>query len=295
MNRSAPAASTSRSAVDLVPADRIEAEALVGLFNRCYADYFVPIQLDLESMGAMAEICDVDLASSVVGVSGDAPVAVALLATRGTRGWIGGMGVAPEARGQGLGRRVMEHALDAARARALRSIDLEVLEQNTPAIRIYDALGFQDRRRLGVWARPIVPDTGPSPALDVVPVPIDQVLASHAALHRAMSPWQCDAPTLAHAAPRLRALAVVEDGAIDACAVFRPASTGVRIADLASRSDDAAVTGAAFDALLAAVLATHPAARFDVLNLPQGHAAERALLRRGFTMELVQREMTRVP
>ena len=91
--------------------------------------------------------------SSVLRVNGDL-AAFALLGVRGRRGWIGGMGVAPEHRGQGLGRLAMEAALERAHARGLASVDLEVLFQNAPAHRIYRTLGFVERRTLEVWERP---------------------------------------------------------------------------------------------------------------------------------------------
>ena len=46
------------------------------------------------------------------------------------------------ARGTGLGRALVAFALDHARARGCRRAELDVNEQNEPALRLYESLGF---------------------------------------------------------------------------------------------------------------------------------------------------------
>lgn len=53
-----------------------------------------------------------------------------------------GMGMLPEVRGQGLGRRLADAAIAAARSRGVERIELEVFAHNTRAIRLYERLGF---------------------------------------------------------------------------------------------------------------------------------------------------------
>lgn len=50
--------------------------------------------------------------------------------------------VAPGARGTGVGHVLMESAIDEARLRGHHAIGLSVLEDNTPAVRLYERLGF---------------------------------------------------------------------------------------------------------------------------------------------------------
>ena len=52
--------------------------------------------------------------------------------------------VAPRARGQGLGRRLLDDAQDQARARGCRRIGLEVRADNAPAIALYRAAGYRE-------------------------------------------------------------------------------------------------------------------------------------------------------
>lgn len=92
---------------------------------------------------------DVDAAASPIWYDDDGNVlAAALLAIRGKRGWIGGFGVAPEHRGHGYAAELLETLLETARARGLRSMQLEVLKDNLPAISAYRSGGFEIARTL---------------------------------------------------------------------------------------------------------------------------------------------------
>lgn len=53
-----------------------------------------------------------------------------------------GMGIDPDFRGKGIGRRLMEETISDARAAGLTRIELEVFSSNTSAIRLYERYGF---------------------------------------------------------------------------------------------------------------------------------------------------------
>jgi ribosomal protein S18 acetylase RimI-like enzyme len=57
--------------------------------------------------------------------------------------WVWEFHVAAEMRGQGIGRRLMEHAADWARRSGLRAIVCETQNRNASAIRAYHGLGFR--------------------------------------------------------------------------------------------------------------------------------------------------------
>jgi ribosomal protein S18 acetylase RimI-like enzyme len=52
------------------------------------------------------------------------------------------MGVLPEVRGRGVGRRLAEAAIAAAKEQGAERIELEVFASNTRAIALYEKLGF---------------------------------------------------------------------------------------------------------------------------------------------------------
>ena len=115
----------------LVPADTVSLETLTAAFNRAFEGYLVPLSQTPESLRTMIRTNDVEVAASVVALAPDgAPMGVGLLAIRGARGWIGGMGIAPEWRGQGHGAAIMRALIERARAAELRRLQLEVLEGN---------------------------------------------------------------------------------------------------------------------------------------------------------------------
>jgi ribosomal protein S18 acetylase RimI-like enzyme len=54
-----------------------------------------------------------------------------------------GIGLLPEFRGKGIGRRLMQRTIDAAFALGLTRIELTVREENVNAIALYKSLGFE--------------------------------------------------------------------------------------------------------------------------------------------------------
>ena len=73
------------------------------------------------------------------------------------------VGVRPEARGTGAGRRLVQAALEAARADGAERVFLEVAEDNLAALRLYDGFGFVEvGRRRRYYPRP---DGGTADAL----------------------------------------------------------------------------------------------------------------------------------
>jgi GNAT superfamily N-acetyltransferase len=279
---------------ECVPAAGHSDEAMAAIFTRGYAGYFVPITLNAVAFRSHVALNDIDLEASRVGVVGGEPVAFALLGVRdaagsGGRGWIGGMGVAPEARGRGLGRAIMDAVVAEAQRRELAAVDLEVLEQNVPAARIYEAMGFVDTRPLDVWTREVVPLPSAGPGeIATESIAVADALAAHRAFHPERLPWQCDLPMLEHAAPVVAARAVRDAGGLVAYALFRADGKTLRVADLGGRPGSGPQP---LEALLRALIAAHPDAALTVLNVPADTLASEALRRVGAVAKLRQREM----
>lgn len=62
-------------------------------------------------------------------------------------GWIHNLAVHADLRGQGLGRRLIEHALDRFRAAGMTLARIETLEQNPIGRQLYPSLGFLEVAR----------------------------------------------------------------------------------------------------------------------------------------------------
>lgn len=229
----------------LVPSDRYSLAELAELFTRGYEGYFVPMHFDEPTLRYMVEAWDIDLSRSRV-----APDAgLANLAIRGNRGWIGGIAVVPEQRRGGVGRALMEAVLELAPSTVL----LEVIEANEPAIKLYESLGFEKTRVLGVWR-----------------VEADEVPAERAArstLGQTDLPWQREDASLPADYERVE----VDGGAM----IFR----GGTVFQLEARDEDAA----------AALLSRGTVLNY--VNVPEGDVAIGALERLGGELRLKQFEM----
>ncbi len=242
----------------IVAADGFELAELAALFNAGYEGYFVPLHVDEAALAFMVDAWDIDLGRSRVALRDGAPVGIVNLGVRGDRGWIGGLGVVPAVRRKGIGRALMEAVL----AVAPGHVTLEVLEQNEPAIRLYEELGFTRTRVLEVWSltahlRPVEARTG-----ELRPLGQDDL------------PWQRADESL----PPGCELIEVDRGA----ALIRVTGPRVGIAQLAASDEEAAAE------LLAAARGRGESLHF--MNVPETDPASAALRRLGGSLDLRQFE-----
>lgn len=245
----------------IVPAGGFGPARLAELFTAGYEGYYVPMHVDEATFAFMVDAWDIDLARSCVALDGDEPVGVVNLGVRGDRGWIGGLGVVQGARRRGIGRALMEAVL----AQAPPLVTLEVLEQNEPAIRLYETLGFERLRLLEVWSL-----TAEAPAAEarvVEPRPLGQTGL----------PWQRADESLPGSYERLE----VDGGA----ALVRAGGPRVSVLQLAADSEDAAAE------LIAAARARGESLHY--VNVPEGDPASAALRRLGGSLDLRQLELER--
>jgi ribosomal protein S18 acetylase RimI-like enzyme len=116
--------------------------------TRSFEGYVVPVNVSAEAYERRFRPENVDPFASYAYFRETRPVAVVLVARRGWTSRIAAMAVAPEARGKGFGKRIMRGVIDEAVERGDRSVLLEVFEHNTPAVNLYERLGFEPLRRL---------------------------------------------------------------------------------------------------------------------------------------------------
>jgi GNAT superfamily N-acetyltransferase len=272
-------------AIEMSAASTFTDDELAALFAAVYSDYFVPVHLDAVALRGMVRRFDLDLESSRVAASATAPLGIALLGLRGDRAWVGGMGVVPQARRSGLGRRLMESVIGVARARGCRSVQLEVLEQNASAIALYRALGFLPWRTLDVWSLTI--GLAVSGARDVALADARAWIAAH---RGAPEPWQrADASLDRFDTPEnpLRALETVVDGERTGAAIALVAGGRASLLQMEAAGPDPVATA---HALVAGAGHWAPGVRF--LNVPSDHPAAAVMAAAGATLEARQFEMT---
>ena len=135
---------------DTVPASAYPLPDLINFLNRGFEDYFVPIQFNMAAFLNMLRKDGIDLTISRVLSMDDQPSGIALIARRGTlrASRLAAMGIAKETRGKGAGSWFMDELINEAHQRGDHEMVLEVIEQNEPAVKLYQKSGFQSVRRL---------------------------------------------------------------------------------------------------------------------------------------------------
>lgn len=154
-------------------------------------------------------------------------MALALIAVRDARAWIGGFGVMPLARRRGIGRRCAEAAIATARTAGATSLELEVLVENAVARRVYEGIGFTIIDELDVWE---ADPTGERRALELVErFELDIRRATPAPA------WQREARTVSSSGPSAE-IDVVGGRAF----VMPNGSSNCRVLDMEARDERAA-------------------------------------------------------
>jgi Acetyltransferase (GNAT) family len=157
---------------------------------------------------------DLDVDQSLVAVEDDTGGRAGQPRPPGRRTCLGGVGVVPSRRREGIGELLTRSLLDRAAALAATEMRLEVIVENAPAIQLYEKLGFVRTRELGLLAL----ERGDSDeAADEVPFDDAQRLVR--ARREAEEPWQRSDETLAHLAAREPAPLDLAAG--DAAAIYR--------------------------------------------------------------------------
>lgn len=134
----------------LVAADQLDAARLVDAFEAAFADYLIgPFSMDATRwpLFLARQRADLALSRAVVNDAGEVQ-GFALVAPRPGRWRLAGMGVRPAARGSGVSRQLMDDFVARGEEKGLDALELEVFEQNEPAVRLYRRYGFDTRHRL---------------------------------------------------------------------------------------------------------------------------------------------------
>src|SRR5262245_29749601 len=124
----------------LAPALDFSPPELISLLNAGFKGYMVDIKFTPALLNYVLRQDHVDLNASQIILDGDQKVGVALVARRGWTSRIAAMGIVSERRGQGAGEWLMRQIITQAGERRDRWVVLEVIEQNWPAVHLYQKL-----------------------------------------------------------------------------------------------------------------------------------------------------------
>ncbi|MBQ0151648.1 MAG: GNAT family N-acetyltransferase, partial [Chryseobacterium sp.] len=126
-------------------------EEITIVFNAAFSDYLMPMKMSLEQMRHKFETENIALHYSVGAFDNDILVGFILHFSNTENGitkiYNGGTGVIKNYRGNNLTRKMYDYVLPLIN-KNVSCINLEVLEQNTPAINAYKGIGYELKRKL---------------------------------------------------------------------------------------------------------------------------------------------------
>jgi GNAT superfamily N-acetyltransferase len=177
-------------------------ENTIELLNLAFIDYIIPVEFSPARFMSMLRYDGIDADASRVVLQGDKPAGVGLVARRGWANRLAGMAVVPDLRRIGAGRYMVTTILDEARSRGDRIFELEVIEENLPAVNLYTSIGFTHLRRLTSYT-----SSDLTVQAQEVPVEVDiQEAARMVIIHGLPDlPWQLTGESLVHLGPPNRA------------------------------------------------------------------------------------------
>lgn len=190
------------SSFSLQPAAIFSISQLADLLTRGFEDYFVPIHINDAVLLTMIRRDGIDLNESRVLAKDGEPIGVGLIARRGWTSRLAAMGIVSHARNGGAGTWAMQHLTEESRVRGEKEMLLEVIEQNTAAVKLYQKIGFKIMRRL-VGYKLEKPPIESSDELKEVDI---REMARMISIHGLKDlPWQLSAESIAQHTPPSRA------------------------------------------------------------------------------------------
>lgn len=187
---------------DTKPASDYPLPDLVQYLNRCFENYFIPIQFNVQQFLTMLRKDGIDLTVSRILLADGVPSGIALIARRGWTSRLAAMGISTDMRGKGAGSRFMASLIQEARARSEHEMVLEVIEQNLAAVALYKRSGFDTIRRLVGFTRRDAQEVGTG---SLEEIDLREAAGLIARFGLPDLPWQLSAETIAQMNPPARA------------------------------------------------------------------------------------------
>ncbi|WP_433944500.1 GNAT family N-acetyltransferase [Paenibacillus sp. SN-8-1] len=163
---------------------------------RGFEGYYVDLSMPLQAFVARLTNEDLLLDLSNIMLDGDKPIGINLNGIRSAEGqvtgWNGGIGIAPEYRGQGLGKLLMEESMKAYLEAGVHLATLEAFVQNEGAIKLYERFGYviKDKLLHMSCSDPVHLETEPgidSTLVTMMDMPIE---ASRLPFYNSRAAWQ---------------------------------------------------------------------------------------------------------
>lgn len=193
--------------IEVRPLTGVPFEQIFEAFSLGFSDYVVPFQPSIDALQEMLTRRGFVASLSVGAFDGEQLVGITLNGVDGNRAYDSGTAVIPTHRRRGLSSRMMQLSFSLL---APRTYILEVLQQNSPAVALYESLGFAHTRPFQVWS---FTAQSPTRFTELANADLD-VIRSWCDVEPS---WQNDVPSLRRARDSYVVL-----GTLDAAAVLFP-------------------------------------------------------------------------
>ena len=237
--------------LSLTPTSEYTIPFLADLMTRGFEGYFVPIHITEAVMITMLRRDGIDLASSRVLVKDEEPIGIGFIARRGWTSRLAAMGIVSNSRSGGAGKWAMQNLIEEAKARGEKEMVLEVIEQNTAGVKLYEKVGFKKIRRLVGYKLETVPsDPAASNAKEELQEIDIRDLARQVTYHGIKDlPWQLSGTTIMQHTPPSRAFRLNDAY----CLISNPDATDISISSVLvkARSRGAGLSGVLLRSLFA--------------------------------------------
>jgi ribosomal protein S18 acetylase RimI-like enzyme len=135
--------------------DSFDLVDLHDTFLRAFSDYFVPMNLDRAQFKELLTRRGAEASLSVAAFDGSDPVGFNINAFGNYQGvptiYDVGTGMIPEFRRHGIARKLFEFSLSRLKSSGAKQYVLEVFQNNSRALPLYQKVGFEIRRELEVF------------------------------------------------------------------------------------------------------------------------------------------------
>ncbi len=196
--------------LSLKPATEFTIPQLAELMTRSFEGYFIPVNITDAILLTMLRRDGIDLTSSRVILKDDEPSGLALIARRGWASRLAAMGIVSNARNGGTGTWAMGQLIAEAQSRGEKEMLLEVIEQNTAGVKLYEKVGFTKIRRLVGYKFDTTQTTSAALSNESTQDELQEIdirdLARQVTYHGLKDlPWQLSGTTIMHHTPPSRA------------------------------------------------------------------------------------------
>lgn len=122
-------------------------EEVMTAWNKGFEGYFADVHMGLDDFLRRMTNEDLSPEYSIVAFKDGQPIGIVMNGVRTIQGkkicWNGGTGVAMSERGTGVGKKLIQEALKIYEELDCELATLEAIEQNEPAIALYESVGYE--------------------------------------------------------------------------------------------------------------------------------------------------------